>query len=367
MKNKLSPLQAVFFIIQSQIGVGVLSLPHLLMKDMGHDGWVAIILGGFFIQIFNTIFLYIIYKYPDISFFDALIDVFGKMIGRFLCVLYSLYFASVCIIVLSTFTRILDIWVLQLTPNWVINLLLIFTAIYIAKEKIMAIVRFNFILTPVLIILSLLMLYALKGTNIDYLRPFFQIDTSELSTSLKDVVLSMNGFEMILIISPIVKGSIKSKYHVMTIANIFTTLYYLFVTLICFMFFSPKELNIIPTPVIYLLKTLSFGVIERTDLIFLSFWVLAILAILGNYLHFAAKGVGTLIKKNHKNHHKTIVYLFAIVIYAVSCYLSTDNTRIEHFNEFTTIAQYSFIYTLPIFMSIIVLVKRKGKGKSHAT
>ncbi|MBR3379903.1 MAG: GerAB/ArcD/ProY family transporter, partial [Bacillus sp. (in: Bacteria)] len=60
MKNKISPPQAVFFIIQSQIGVGILALPHLLMNDMGHDGWMAIILACFFIQIINTIFIYII-------------------------------------------------------------------------------------------------------------------------------------------------------------------------------------------------------------------------------------------------------------------------------------------------------------------
>ena len=239
MNNKISPPQAVFFIIQSQIGVGILALPHLLMKDMGHDGWMTIILAGLFIQIINTIFIYIIHKYPDTSFFQTLINVFGKWIGRTLIVLYTVYFASVCIVVLSIFTRILGIWVLPLTPNWVIDFLLMISIIYIAKEKLTAIVRFNFILTPFLLMLSLLMIYALKGTNIDYLMPFFQTDFSQFQIGLKDVVLSMNGFEMILIISPFMKGTTKERYKVMTISNICTTLYYLFITLICFMFFIP--------------------------------------------------------------------------------------------------------------------------------
>ncbi|MFP3325754.1 GerAB/ArcD/ProY family transporter, partial [Planococcus sp. SIMBA_160] len=85
-----------------------------------------------------------------------------------------------------------------LTPNWVIDFLLMISIIYIAKEKLAAIVRFNFILTPFLLMLSLLMIYALKGTNIDYLMPFFQTDFSQFQIGLKDVVLSMNGFEMIL-------------------------------------------------------------------------------------------------------------------------------------------------------------------------
>ncbi|MEC4587298.1 endospore germination permease [Bacillus safensis] len=365
MKNKISPPQAVFFIIQSQIGVGILALPHLLMKDMGHDGWIAIILACFFIQIINTIFLYIIYKYPETSFFQALIEVFGKWIGHALIVLYTVYFASVCIVVLSIFTRILGIWVLPLTPNWMIILLLMICIIYIAKEQITAIVRFNFILTPVILLLSLLMFYALKGTNIDYLLPFFQTDISQFQLGLKDVVLSMNGFEMILIISPLMKGTIKARYKVMTISNICTTLYYLFITLICFMFFSPAELDVIPNPVLYLLKTITFGVIERTDLIFLSFWVFVILAELGNYLYFCANGVSTMLKKKN---HKKYVYYYAILIYAASCFLSTDNFRIQRFNDFTTVAQYSFIYTLPIMMAIIILIKhRKKKVKSHAS
>ncbi|KKD41229.1 endospore germination permease [Bacillus sp. FSL L8-0167] len=365
MKNKISPPQAVFFIIQSQIGVGILALPHLLMKDMGHDGWMAIILACFFIQIINTIFLYIIQKYPETSFFQALIEVFGKWIGRTLVALYTVYFASVCIVVLAIFTRTLGIWVLPLTPNWIINLLMMISIIYIAKEKIAAIVRYNFILTPFLLMLSLLMFYSLKGTNIDYLMPFFQTNLSQVSLGLKDVVLSMNGFEMILIISPFMKGGIKVRYKVMTISNICTTLYYLFITLICFMFFSPIELNVIPSPVLYLLKTISFGVIERTDLIFLSFWVFVILATLSNYLYFCANGVSSLFKKKE---HKKFVYYFAILIYAVSCFLANDNFRIQRFNEFTTIAQYSFIYTLPIFMAIIIFIKhRKGKVKSHAS
>ncbi|AOZ89088.1 spore gernimation protein [Bacillus xiamenensis] len=365
MKNKISPPQAVFFIIQSQIGVGILALPNLLMKDMGHDGWMAIILACFFIQIINTIFLYIIHKYPDTSFFQTLIEVFGKWVGRSLAALYTIYFASVCIVVLSIFTRILGIWVLPLTPNWVINLLLMISIIYIAKEQITAIVRLNFILTPFLLFLSLLMFYSLKGTNIDYLMPFFQMDLSEVALGLKDVVLSMNGFEMILIISPFMKGSIKVRYKVMTIANICTTLYYLFITLICFMFFSPIELKVIPNPVLYLLKTISFGIIERTDLIFLSFWVFVILATLSNYLYFCANGLSSILKKKD---HRKYVYVFAILVYAASCFLSTDNFRIQRFNDFTTIAQYSFIYTLPVFMAIIIFIKhRKGKVKSHAS
>lgn len=143
----------------------------------------------------------------------------------------------------------------------------------------------------------------------------------------------------------------------MTIANLCTTLFYLFITLICFMFFSPRELNIIPYPVVYLLKTLSFGIIERTDLLFLSFGF----GRFGNHCELSVLRNKRIRNLDSKRKHKALVYLSALLIYASSCYLSTDTIRIEYFNEFTTIAQYSFIYFIPIVMTVIIILKRKSR------
>ena len=50
-------------------------------------------------------------------------------------VLYILYFAFLCTLILSVFTRILDIWVLPQTPNWVVSLMLILGSVYIAQAR----------------------------------------------------------------------------------------------------------------------------------------------------------------------------------------------------------------------------------------
>lgn len=73
-----------------------------------------------------------------------------------------------------------------------------------------------------------------------------------------------------------------------------------------FYVFQPAELDVIPNPVLYLLKTITFGVIERTDLIFLSFWVFVILATLSNYLYFCANGIAIILKKKITKNMSTI-------------------------------------------------------------
>lgn len=42
--KKISPLQGVFFINQTQISIGILALPHLLMMKSGSSGWISILL-----------------------------------------------------------------------------------------------------------------------------------------------------------------------------------------------------------------------------------------------------------------------------------------------------------------------------------
>lgn len=80
MKNKISPPQAVFYHPVSN-WCWNFSAPPFADERHGTRWLDGDNCRVFFIQIINTIFLYIIYKYPETSFFQALIDVFGKWIG----------------------------------------------------------------------------------------------------------------------------------------------------------------------------------------------------------------------------------------------------------------------------------------------
>ncbi|MED1228899.1 GerAB/ArcD/ProY family transporter [Bacillus nakamurai] len=49
--KKISQLQAVCFILQTQISIGVLALPHLLIVKSGSSGWISILLTGVIVQL----------------------------------------------------------------------------------------------------------------------------------------------------------------------------------------------------------------------------------------------------------------------------------------------------------------------------
>ncbi|WNS78618.1 GerAB/ArcD/ProY family transporter [Domibacillus sp. DTU_2020_1001157_1_SI_ALB_TIR_016] len=47
----ISNWQLFFFMLQTHVGVGILSLPYDVHQVAGKDGWLSILLAGFFMQI----------------------------------------------------------------------------------------------------------------------------------------------------------------------------------------------------------------------------------------------------------------------------------------------------------------------------
>ena len=45
-RNLINSKQLMVLIISSTAGVGIISLPYLLVQEVGHNGWIAILLSG---------------------------------------------------------------------------------------------------------------------------------------------------------------------------------------------------------------------------------------------------------------------------------------------------------------------------------
>lgn len=53
---KQTKTQLLFFIIQTQIGVGILSLPYSVFQRAKQDGWMSILLAGLVVQLLILLF-----------------------------------------------------------------------------------------------------------------------------------------------------------------------------------------------------------------------------------------------------------------------------------------------------------------------
>lgn len=79
--KKISRLQAVFFINQTQISIGILALPHLLMMKSGSSGWISILLTGLLVQLTFSLYMILFHRFPKMNLYEMLEEVFGTF-GR---------------------------------------------------------------------------------------------------------------------------------------------------------------------------------------------------------------------------------------------------------------------------------------------
>lgn len=360
-EKSISQGQLFFLIIQAQIGVGILSLPFAVHTTAKGDGWISTLLAGFVIQLWMFIILKLAQFYPEKNLFQLLRHLLGKVFGSIFIILYTLYFTAIAGIVAALQTGLINKWILSLTPFWIIYILIIIVAVYLATDNILMIARFFSLSTGVVVFFILLVATVYGDANLSYILPVGQGGWKNIFFAIKDVLLALTGFEIILVIYPLTKNS-KCTLKTLTFANITTVCIYTFLVFTSLIIFSPQEMTLVPEPVLYMLKAISFEVIERLDLIFLSIWVIPMTNSFIIYLYQASKGLKELF---HKESHAPFVPIICVPIF-ISGFFLQDKFLMEDIGEVFQYIIFSFAFFLPILLLMLAWIKKKiGKGKNQ--
>src|SRR5690625_4098999 len=94
----------LFFLITTiQTGVGTMGAPRYIYKFAHQDSWVSILLAHGFIMITVAVMFMILNQYESADIFGIQVDVFGKVLGKLLGVIYVVYFGLILVSVLATY------------------------------------------------------------------------------------------------------------------------------------------------------------------------------------------------------------------------------------------------------------------------
>ncbi|CCG44464.1 spore germination protein [Halobacillus halophilus DSM 2266] len=255
LKTKLSRRQYFFIIVQTEIGVGILSLPYDLHSKAKQDGWISLLIGGVLLQIVLLVIWLIARRYPDKDFFQINEAVFSKWIGKGISLLYVAYFSMVAMVILLLFVRLISLWVLPQTPFWILALLMILVCLYLASGGLNTLARFYTFVSIFLFFLIGLVLYSLKDSQFLFLFPVLNSGWMPVIKGANEAVLSFFGFIISLVIYSKVEGSPAQRLRTIFYAHWFVVLFYLFTVLVSFTFFSPVEMSFIQEPLLYMLKS----------------------------------------------------------------------------------------------------------------
>ncbi|MGG4547151.1 GerAB/ArcD/ProY family transporter [Rossellomorea marisflavi] len=361
---KQTKTQLLFFIIQTQIGVGILSLPYSVFQRAKQDGWMSILLAGLVVQLLILLFWMLAKRFPELSYFRYLKLILGTYIGNVVTIAYTIYGVLVSALILMFSTKVIKTWLLIYTPKWIVMSLLVLTAIMLAREHVLTISNI-YILVSGLVLFLLFMSLVVLGTypvEIRYLFPIGKEFGMNMISGAEEAGFSMFGFEMLLLLFPYFNTlGEKSILKTVSLASWLVTLLYLTMFLICAVVFSPSELLIIPQPVLYFVKSINLQIIERIDLIFLSLWIVNVITSLTSYLFFSLEGSRNLLKGMNKKKGTWCLMGFGSVSFSIA--LMVDITKIEVYHFYVMNLSYMMVVILPIIILILSLIlKRKGEN-----
>ncbi|MEH7306161.1 GerAB/ArcD/ProY family transporter [Neobacillus drentensis] len=363
-KESISSFQMFFFILMNTIGDGILTFPNMVYKDARQASWVSILITGLVAGLLVLTYVYLHSRFPKRTIYDICLVVFGKWCGRLIIVGYLIYFFLICFNINQMYMIIITNWILTATPPWVILLLMVMLGIYLGKENLRIITRFYQLCFWIIVFLLLMNLGAIPHFHWKYLFPVNEIAFVNILKGSNSSIPAFLGFDSLLVILPFVTGKLKSKLKYSILSIIFITIIYLFVILTCILFFSPKEMTLIPQPILYLFKSITiFGVIERLDLIIVALWIVMIMTSYISYLYLSNIGICTLFHLKNRT-ISTIVLSFLVYILVLALPISRELVFVQF--KMIAILSYIFLAGIPLLAIIVsFLFHRNGKKEGE--
>lgn len=271
-KNTITFMQFVFVISGMQISVAVLSLPRMLAEAAGSDGWMALPI-GYAINLFcSYIIVLVMRSCSGRTLIDTLSNIMGKWIGKGFALLMAVYFFQLLYDGLVRAILIVKIWLLPNTQPYILMILLLFPAYKIAIGGPRILGRYAELVAVISCWLPFVYLFTLKYAHWLNLLPLFKEGLLPVLSAVKATMYPSLGLAAVFILYPYLKNKEKAA-SALFLSNTVTMSVYLFITIICFIYYSPNESSFYNDPIISILKTIEFRFIERIEVPFISFYL----------------------------------------------------------------------------------------------
>jgi spore germination protein (amino acid permease) len=362
-KFSLSLNQYVFLIYKTQIGVGVLTLPHDLFVVSESDGWIAIIIGWVITTIISFLIIHTLEKNPNENLFDLLPKYFGKWLGKLILVcwiLYALFAASTSFIYT---VYLIKVWVLPNTNPVLIGLLFIVPIYQITRLGLPMISRyaeFTFLIT--IWMYPIILITAKDGIWLN-LIPIARDGFLPILKSTPITALSFLGFEMAFVLYPRLQNK-KKAYKGILLANTMTAIVLIMVSILSYVRLSETELSFAVWPTLDLIKLVHFPFLERLEIIFISAYIIILFMSVIPYLHMSLVGSSHLFQRSIKKPLLLAILLLWVVglffpiigfqpIISIKKWLSTSGL----------IFAFIFPVALWLYSKVFLAIRKKGQVK----
>ena len=362
VNGEITALQSYIIIISIMIGTGILGLSRIVAEVAQQDAWISVLVNGVFISIIMAAIIYTVKKYPKDNFLQVTTYLLTKPVAYLVTIAYIIYAVLATATIIRFLLEMVQTWLLETTPIPIISLIIVITTVYMVKNGLTVVARFNEVLFFYLIIFFLLIAVGLPEAQLINLRP---VGGSGIRNIIKGAIPSFyafGGYEVILVYYSYISDKHKPvlKYSVLSILVV--TVFYTLTVMSQLALFGADELQRVLYPSMNYLRAVDFPVLERMELFFTVFWSFTVLGTIG-LQYFAACILSQTVFKSKKT--ATFAYIYAPIIFVLSLY--PRNT--PHLVELSGYISYMNIFfglALPLLLFIMSLIRggKKSNEKS---
>jgi spore germination protein (amino acid permease) len=313
--NEITFLQYVFLLFGLQVSVGLLALPQVLADRAGTDGWMAIIAGWIFSIAAGLVIVQVMRKHPDGTLPDLLRRYFGGWAGKTGAVLfgcYIFYYGYNGLVRTVLYTKV---WLLPQTPVYIIMMLLLIPTYGIARNGLRIMGRYAELVFFISLWLPFIYLIPLKDAHWLHLFPVLKEGWKPVFSAAQSIVISYSGPGAVFIFYPFLQNKRRASAGIV-LSGTLTMLVYIFVTLVCFVYFSPDEITEYNEPVVNVLKTIEFKFVERVEVLFIAFFLIIFSLAWIPALYMCTFCTSWLLgKRDHRGHLLLLLLLVAVGSY----------------------------------------------------
>ncbi len=334
--------------------------------NLKQDSWIPIILGVLMAIPILLIYIRVIKLYPNQNIYDLFLELFGRVIGKIVTILFTWYCFHLGAIVLRNFTEFIQIVSKPETPQIVVALALMLTSAYLVKSGIRIIGRWSLIIFIIILffVLGTLSL-GIVSSKIEHLLPIFNHNFKDIMKA-SFATFSFPYAETVIFLSfsdSLKKGDKISKVFLYSFSiSVVMQLLIVFrnITLL-----GQEMFHISLFPSYVALRLIGVGkFLTRFEGFALINFLLLGVSKIGISLFAATKGVTSLF--NLKKYKKIVIPL-ALLMVALSIIIYNNTLEMFEFAEIYPFYAFPFQVIIPLALWIFAEVRLKKSKKSKNT
>ncbi|QAY67966.1 GerAB/ArcD/ProY family transporter [Paenibacillus protaetiae] len=355
----VSTLQLVLLTTGFQVSVTFLELPRDLAKGAGTDGWMSIVLACLISTCISIAVIKVMQHSPDGTILDLLNRSMGKFAAKTAAFLFMCYYLMLSVFGIVLAGLITKLWLLPSMYIYIFALLVLLPAFQIAQHGVQVISRYAELVAIMSVWIPFVYALTLKRAHWLYLLPLLSEGIYPVLETTREMVPPLLGIVLPFFLYPHLKNKERAVAGVVA-ANALSCFIYLFITIACFVYFSPEEMiTAVDNPSISVLKTVEFKFIERVEVPFIAFYLLVFSLSWIPSLYLMSYCSSWLFGKGTPRGHLAVMcaaIIIGLYIYRPTM-LMTERT-LPKLNLFGFVMEF----VLPVILLVFLAVRKRLQG-----